>query len=221
MAKQDNLPFPIGTTFFDGQTADTTTNTAITLEGKEYTTEDLDYSKTGAKPYRSARLRKLMIVRNVSGIAILPMRLVTLQITGTDGKFALGRVDGYCTTGPGGNVQAAFPVDEFLPTAGCPNNDLCYVTVEGPATVLTSMATTDFNNASSAISVGDWLVSATAATSQATTAGHVATQGLASGAIATTAATLANLIQHRLGRALSAVTSANTNVALLMYMTKI
>ncbi len=109
MAKQDNLPFPIGTTFFDGQTADTTTNTAITLEGKEYTTEDLDYSKTGAKPYRSARLRKLMIVRNVSGIAILPMRLVTLQITGTDGKFALGRVDGYCTTGPGGNVLPPWP----------------------------------------------------------------------------------------------------------------
>lgn len=213
MAKQDNLPFPIGTSYFDGQTAETTSGEAITLEGKEYNIEDLDYSKTGAKPYRTARLRKVMVMRNVSGIALLPKRLAIPQKAGADGKFYVGRVDGMCSVGPAGNPSGpCYPIDEFLPAAGVPNNDLFYAVVEGPAMILTGLAA----DATNVFNVGDWVVAATAATSQATTAGRPAPQDL-TGATAI----LGNNIQNRIGRALSAVTTSNTNANLLIVCTKI
>ncbi len=198
MARDDAPPFGRGETFYNGGTIDSNNLGGAQWEGKVWEFEDLDYSKSpGAKPARSGRC---MIVRNVSGIALLPKRLVSLQTAGTDGRFFLGRVDGYTTI----TAQQGFPVDEFLTSTGVPNNDLFWVVIDGPATCLTDLAGAGLN----VINVGDVLVSLTAATSQATTAGRVMTQDLASGV---TGATLAIQVQNRLGYALSAKTTTQTN----------
>lgn len=92
--KYENLPFPIGSTFFDGGTVDSTVST--NLEGRVFEIEDLDYSQSGAKPARSGRFKKVMVVRNKAAAALLPKRVVTFKVTA--GNAFLGQVDGYCTT---------------------------------------------------------------------------------------------------------------------------
>lgn len=205
MAKHENLPFPVGQTFFGDQTPDTAVGGH--LEGKEYEIEDLDYSATGgAKPHRTGRLRTMRIVRNTSGISLLPKRLAILETTA--GKDAVGQVDGYSRLTAAGNC---FPIDEFLPSTGVAANDLFYVCVGGPATVLTALE----GDANNVHSVGGWVVALTAVTSQSTTAGRVKPQDL-TGATSV----LGNEVQHRLGRALSARTTANTGADLLVDVTK-
>ena len=205
MAKQDNLPFAIGTTFFDGQTPDTAV--AVNLEGKCYQVEDLDYSVTsGPKSARSARLRTVMVVRNSAGIALLPKRLVKFKETA--GNTYLGQVDGYCHLGYAdtGIVDYAVPVDEFLPSAGAPSNDLFYVVIDGPAMVITALA-----NMGADVAVGDYVVHATAASSQATTAGRVTTHGITA---ANTGTVAIRETQRQIGRALSSKITTDTNTSL-------
>lgn len=223
MSRQENLPFPIGTTYFDGQTADTTTTTATNLEGKEYEIEDLIYASStfsATKTQRTARLKRVRIMRNVSGVALLPGLMCTPQLSGV---FLEGRAIGYTSVGSAGIVtNPAYGVDEFLPSAGCPNNDLFYATVSGPFLGISSAATADFQGGTTQIVVGDWLVAATAAASTtSTTAGKLASQTFNS---ATTGISqVPNLwqVQGRIGRALSALTSAQTAVALLIDMTRL
>ena len=210
MARDENPPFGRGETWYGLSPApaiDSANLGGIQHEGKIWKFEDVTVSAsgaTGARPARSNRDVYCMCVRNVSGIALLPKRLVTLQKTGTDGKFFLGRVDGYATVTADG---PAYPVDEFLTSAGVPNNDLFWIVVRGPATVLTDIAAA----AGNVINVGDSVVALTAATSQATTAGRIAAQ-LLTGATAL----LANQVQNRVGRALSAATTSNTAADLLI-----
>jgi hypothetical protein len=97
-------------------------------------------------------------------------------------------------------------VDEFLPAAGVPANDLFYIVVRGPATVITSLS-----DMSADVVVGDRLVAITAVTSGATTSGRV--QPLPG---ATSSTALANEILNTVGYALSAKTTANTNADLLV-----
>jgi hypothetical protein len=166
--------------------------------------EDLDYSQRGTKPARSGRKVTCMCVRNVAAAALLPKRLATLQKSGVN---YLGRVDGYSTL----TAVNAFPVDEFLPAAGVPVNDLFWVVIDGPATVLTDLA----GAANNVWNVGDVLTSLTAATSGATTAGRVKPQDL-TGATAV----LGNEVQNKIGYALSARTTANTGADLLVDVRK-
>jgi len=192
-----------------GPTASIDTNALkfVHWEGKEFTFEDIDYNdvSVGTKPLRSKAMVKCRIVRNMSSATLLPKRLARLKKSGLD---ILSRVDGYaCTTADG----PCYPIDEFLPAAGVRHGDLFYVVVEGPAMVLTDIA----SGANNLISVGDWLVSLTGATTGATTSGRVKPQDL-TGATAL----LGNEIQHRIGRALSAQTTANTANSLLMNVTK-
>ncbi len=203
MARNENPPFPIGSTFYEGASIDTANYGGLQWEGTTWEEEDWNLtmfpaSTAGARQARTNRRRVLMIVRNVSGITLLPKRLVTLQKAGTDGRFLLGRVDGYATT----TAQEGFPVDEWLPATGVVNGDLFYIVIAGPATCLTDLA----SGAGSVITVGDVLVSLTAATSGATTAGRVAVQDITG---ATTP--LALQLQNTLGRALSAKTTTQTN----------
>jgi hypothetical protein len=205
MARDDPPPFGRGETFYNGATIDPANLGGSQWEGKTWVFEDVDYTPgtAGAKPSRSGRYVKCMAVRNVSGIALLAKRLVTLQTAGTDGRFFLGRVDGYATL----TAAQAYPVDEFLPAAGVPNNDMFWIVVDGPAKVLTDLA----GAATNVFAVGGAIVALTAATSQATTAGRVAPQDL-------TGATsiLGNQIQNKIGYALSARTTGNTNADLLI-----
>lgn len=209
MAKRENPPFPRGSTFYNGGTIDSANLGGENLEGTIWEFEDIDLSATssGVRSARTNRPVKCMIVRNQSAGALLPKRLVTLKTT--DGGTYTGEVDGYATTTAQG---PAFPVDEWLPAAGVPQYDLFYVVIEGPATVLTDLA----GAANNVHSVGGWVVALTAATSGATTAGRVAPQDL-TGATAL----LGNQIQHRIGRALTAKTTANTNADMLIDVTKL
>lgn len=209
MAKKENPPFPRGSTFYDGATIDSNNLGGVQYEGTIWEFEDVNLTgtTTGAKATRTNRPVKCMIVRNVGAAAILPKRLVTFQTGGSDGRSIAGKVDGYATT----TAAEGYPVDEWLPAAGCPVNDLCYIVIDGPATVLSDLA----GAANNVVNVGSVLVALTAVTSGATTAGRVAPQDL-TGATAL----LANQVQNRLGRAMSARTTANTNADILIDVRK-
>lgn len=215
----NSLPFERGKTFYgQTETIDTNNLKAAHLEGKTYTIEDFDYSSSAqAKPLRSGHMVTLKVVRNASGFAgaLLPKRLVKFAVTSalTSGSLGgvdmLGRVDGYACLTADGPVGV---VDEWLPAAGARYGDLFFVVVDGPTQVLTDIAAT----ATNLINLGTtWLVSLTAATSGATTSGRVGAQDL-TGATALQG----DQIQHRLGRALSANTTGQTNRSLLVYLTK-
>jgi len=193
MSRNENPPFDRGQTFFGGGTVDATSG--ANLEGLEWVFNDFNYS---TKVNRTNSYVRCRVVRNTSGIALLPKRLVSFEASGTDyGK----QVDGYTTT----VAARGYLVDEWLPTTGVPNNDLFWIVIEGPATGLCDIAAVD------TISVGDKLVALTAVTSQATTAGRL-------DLFDATGATLplANQCINYIGYALSAKTSANTNSDLLM-----
>lgn len=205
MSRDESAPFGRGETFYQGGTIDSANLGGLNLEGQIRWFEDLDYSAAGgAKPQRSGRLVKCMIVRNVSAFVLNAKNLVTLQTAGTDGRFFLGRVDGRSTV----DAAKCFPVDEFLPSTGCPINDLCWIVVDGPAKVTNALT----NVATNVFAVGTVVVSLTAATSGATSAGRAAAQDISG---ATTP--LANQIQNRIGYAMSSVaTSGVTNTDILV-----
>lgn len=169
------------------------------LEGREFWMEDVS-PLSGVAVSRTGRLCKVRLVRNISGINLLPKRLVTFSATA--GKYG-ARVDGYVDT----TAEHCYPVDEYLPAAGVPDQSLFYIVVEGPALVLTDLA----GGANNLIALGGNVVGLTAATSGATTAGRLAPIDL-TGATAL----LANQIMNRVGRALTARTTANTNADILV-----
>ena len=193
------LPFEIGSTF--GATSATD---GAAWEGREFWVEDKDYSSTSAskvRAYGALGWRRLRVVRNLSGVALLPGLLVVPKATGY-GKS----VDGYSATT---DAQSAYPVDEFLPAAGCPANDLCYIVVEGPAGIKVDAAATV------SISQGSDVAAVTAAAStHSTTAGRV--YGLA--AIGTSTAYPASNVFNRVGRMLSSATTADAGLLKLCYV---
>ncbi len=143
MARDENLPFDIGQTYFGGDTTVIDANVGSHLEGKEYLVEDYDYSTgtIGALASRSNRLRKVRIVRNKNASAVLPKTIARLKVDGTLPSQIIGQVDGLCTE----YTHKGYPVDEFLGSAGCLQNDLCYVVVDGLAKVTTDTGgDTDF-----------------------------------------------------------------------------
>lgn len=208
MSKHERGFLERGQTWYAGATIDTANPDGVNMEGKEFEFEDLNYAATNlAKPYRvKGAMCIVRLVRNVSGIALLPRRLVRLIKTDTTNLY--GRTDGYArliTDTP------CYPLDEFLPSAGLPNYDMGYIVIKGPSECLTALEA----SADNLIAVGDILVALTAATTGATTAGRLAQQDL-TGATAV----LGNNVQHRIGRALSAKTTANTGVAILVLIGK-
>lgn len=191
MSKQESPVFPRGDTFFGiGGTVDSTSG--LQHEGQEYVHEDVNFSNTSSvKPHRTELPVVTRIVRNANANAALPKRVVVLKSTNH------GQIDGHCT------VEAQGPcvvVDEHLPSAGCPQNDLCHVVVQGPSLVTNSLA-------ASTITAGDRVVAATAATAGATTAGRVKSQDTSG---ATTA--LANNVQNAIGVAVSTTTTTGADV---------
>jgi hypothetical protein len=194
MARDEALPFPYGRTYMNGETIDTNNLPGPNLLGKEYLIED-NYFGTG-------RYIKLRVVRNLAAAALLPKRLVSLK-SGSNGTA----VDGYTTT----TSALGYPVDHKLPAAGVPVNDLFYIVVDGPTIVKNDIA----SGASTVLAAGDPLAALTAVTSGSTTAGRVAKADF-TGATAP----LANAILGVLGRAISAVTTANTNNDVLVDINK-
>ncbi len=186
--------------FGRGQTAGVTASTDLTSwEGVEKVFEDLDY--TNPPKRRTNRKVLCRCVRNMSGIALLPKRLVSFK-AGTNGT----QVDGYART----IAAEGWPVDEWLPAAGVADKDLFWIVLQGPSNVLTALP----GDATNVIVEGERLIAATAATSQATTAGRIRTPDytLSSG----TGSSMVDQATNYVGRALSAKTTANTNADVLV-----
>ena len=197
MARSENPPFARGETYYNGETIDAANLGGTQLEGAEWVFEDV-HPSTGVK--RTERPVRCRVVRNTAAIALLPKRLAKFEL----GALEYGsRVDGYAIASAADTPEEGYPIDEYLPAAGVAVNDLCWIVIEGPATVLTSIA-----NMATDLDIGEWCVAVTGATSGATTAGHVIPQ-LLTGATARLAAN----VQNRIGRALSAAVTDSTNTA--------
>lgn len=208
MARNENPPFSRGSTWYDGDTIDSNNLGGVELEGMEWVFEDTN-PNTGV--WRSGRPVRCRVVRNSSGVALLPKLLATFSVTaGQYGKRVAGFSHLTPATGSGSVSRPGnegYPIDEYLPTAGAPANDLLWIVIEGPATVITSMSDAPLD-----LAVGGWVVAQTAAAStHSTTAGRVLAQAL-TGATAV----LGEAVQNRIGRALTARSTNTTNTDTLV-----
>ena len=168
MAREENPPFARGSTIYDGGTIDTNDLMGVDIVGKEWLFEDRSPDSPTNRTNHYVRCRA---VRNDATFALLPKRLAIFsEDAGEYGSLVDGMVAIDVTThdGTAATEVPAFPIDEYLPAAGCVANDVCWIVMEGPAVCLTGIA-----NMATAITVGDRISALTAVTSGATTAGRV------------------------------------------------
>lgn len=189
-----DLPFPRGKTFFGSGTPDTTSG--ANLEGREFWVQD--------KLHGTGKRVRLKIVRNKAAAALESKRLVLFTADANCGRH----VDGYCRLTAG---LRAGVVDDAYGTKTIAVNDLFYIVTEGAVECLPDLAA----GANNLIPANTILVALTAATSGATTAGRIAPQDL-TGATAL----LAEQVQNAIGRAITARTTANTTLSVLIEMGK-
>lgn len=179
MSLYDDPPFALGQTLGVSSATD---GTSVVGEVKVFP----DVNPTNGR-VRSNRLKKCIAVRNASGVALLPKRVVVFK----SGSFT--EVDGYdadTTKVPAGVV------DEHLPAGGVAANDVFWLTVEGPTEVKLGPAQEAAADTS--------LVALTAAAStHSTTAGQAQT------------AAVTYLQHHYIGRALSAGTTGQNVLAVV------
>src|SRR5262249_36440005 len=130
MARNENPPFDRGSTFANGGTIDANNLGGQQHVGKEWLFEDIDIVNKVVGSHTYARCR---VVRNVSTVALLPKRLVKFKRGGTpaggtgvlDPDVYGSEIDGFTTSADGVPAyDRGYPVDEFLPSAGVPVNDL-------------------------------------------------------------------------------------------------
>lgn len=209
MARDDAPPFQPGDTFYGGATIDTTDQTSgENLVGKEWVFEDIDFSQGyasggAAKPERSGKKVVRRIVRNMSGTTLNAKRLVQFA-TGTGDRFGCW-VTGYQNASAG----PAYPVDEFIGSAGVPNNDLFYIVTEGPCRIQTDNVVLN-----AAINVGDLVQAGTFASStNSTGGGRIQAQNFAA-----TQAPLASDILYGVGFAMTALTTGQTATDCLVHV---
>lgn len=201
------MPSQIIPEFYRGQTyygPTVTIDTAnygasIQLEGVKKTF--CDVTPGSFQPTSSSEVEALC-VRNVSGITLTPGMVVTFQAA-----FHKRRVDGYSRITA--QVCAGI-VDDRLPAAGVRNGDLFWLMRKGHSRYRTLVA-------GDTIGIGDNLYAQTAANSTATSAaaenGHlICSTSLATfGATAATDGSMVRMYSNRLGTALEAATSGETN----------
>lgn len=188
----DAPPFELGHTYFEGSTPDSTAHTE--LEGKVWMFEDHDLSATNAttgsaKNHRTGRYRYMMIVRNASGSALAAKKALCKMKTDGSAKEFAGQVMGLAGT----VGEVCYPGDEWL-SGTVPANDLFWVCVGGPATVVTAGAG-DTNIATGAYVIPD-------------TGGVVVDQDVT---VAAGSATFAQ-IQGAVGRAILGVNGTATDI---------
>lgn len=206
-SKADSMVPKIGRTLYGGSAQLALDIASGKLQGGEalgtiHEVEDINYaSNETVKPYRSYCRRKVMLVRNMSGVTLFGKRLVRLKVSGLS---CLAEIDGYSQ-----NIDEkyTYPLDEFLSaTTGLPNRDCGWIVIEGPAIVLTPLA----GDATNVFTDGQLVGAVTGSTTSGTTSGRV--YGLDE-----TATNLSVAAMHNaLGRAMSAKTTANTNAELLI-----
>lgn len=181
MSLLNDPPFPLGQTLG----VDTTvTSPAWAGAIKEFPDVDPTTGKV-----RSNRRKVCIAVRNSSGVALLPKRLVDFK----SGSFS--EVDGYHRDD---TAAAAGVVDEWIPSSGVAAGDVFWITVQGPTEV-------KLGPASQAAADTTLQALTAAASTSSTTAGQAQT--------ATTGAT-ANLANY-IGRAISAGTTGQNVLAIV------
>lgn len=136
---------------------------------------------------RSNRVKTCIAVRNVSGVTLLPKRLVTFK------SGSISEVDGYTNAT---DEASAGVVDEHLASSGVANNDVFWITVQGPTEVKLGPA--------QEAAVDSALVALTAATSTVSTTAGQAQTGAAT-----------YLQAGYIGRALSAGTTGQNVLAIV------
>lgn len=187
-----------GKTYSGGTATSSTITSSALLEGTEINfKDDVAVANQPRRP-RSGRFVTARLVRNVSGAALLPGRLVTWQAL-----YRGRRVDGYARTD---GVECAGVVDDRLPSGGVADQDLFWLLREGPVLIKTPLAA----GAGSVFTEGDVLVALTAVTSGATTSGRPAVL------VTNSTAVTASLVVNRIGRVMSAMTTAQTNSSMLI-----
>jgi hypothetical protein len=209
MSRDNSPPFERGDTYHNGGTIDLNNLAGVNLEGMERNFEYVTVNAAaGAKPSpQNGRMVTCRCVRNNSGVTLYAKRLVQLDPTNP------GRVSGYANN----SGQYCYPVDEFVPAAGVPAGDLFWIVVKGPALCLTEMVGSRFV---ADIAAGDILQSGTTTTGT-TASGTTAVPGRVN-TFATAAATtntgtdLINFNSNKIGRAMSAKTTAQTNADILV-----
>lgn len=195
-----STPFGLGKTYYEGRTVDTSNYGGINLEGQVVTFTNINIlsGNTSVRTTLEDGPIQARLVRNVSGITLLPGRLVIYK-AGQNDK----RVDGYSSTT---SQRVAGVVDPFLPSTGVPNGDLFYAIIEGTIPVRRALSNSAADDAE-----GDTLYAITAATSQATTAGRFTRWVGTFTAAETTDGGAYAISQNNIGRAMSACTTAGTN----------
>ena len=195
-----STPFGLGQTYYSGRTVDTSNYGGINLEGQVCTFTNVTVpsgSTTLRTPLNDGPIQA-RLVRNVSGIALLPGRLVIYKAL-----FQDRRVDGYSSTTA---QRVAGVVDPWLPSTGVPANDLFWIIISGTVPVRRSLSNSAADDAE-----GDTLYAITAATSQATTAGRFTRWVGTFSAAETTDGTAFAIQRNAIGLAMSACTTAGTN----------
>lgn len=212
MSRENDAPFPRGTTYYQGRTIDTSNYEGTELEGIRRTFEDIDLSAAGAKTRRTARDVVCQLMRNTCGITLLPGDLVTCSTANPP------RVNGNADSAADARCVL---VDEYLPSTGVPNGDLFWAVIRGPGMAKTPPVAGGF---SATIAAGDVLVAATgsaASTAAAATTNDnasVAKQVFAAPTDAGSTATFVAQLNNRIGVAMSARTTAETNSDILVDM---
>lgn len=173
--------------------------------GEEYLFPDIDMttSSSGVRSKRSTVFNVVRLVKNSSGAALLPKRVVRFK-AGTNGT----EVDGYVASTEG---RGAGVVDEWLPATGVPDGGFFYILREGVGLGLTALEAAD----TTAIAQGDMVLGQTAAASTSTTAGRLTPPVLT----AATTGQVPQAVQRGLavfGIAQSAMTSGGTDSDILV-----
>jgi hypothetical protein len=199
--------FERGSTFY-GTDGDILSNPVQSagLEGTEVVFPDKDPANPIVR--RSDNDVMAIIVRNSTGVTLYAGQLVSWS--GGTRKKRVGRLCYQL------GERVAGVVDDFLGVGGVRNGDLFYLLVKGPCLAQLSITPADL---SPVIAVDDFLIA---------TAGTAATDPVAGGfrswcgtwsATETTDGTATRIGKNMFGRAMSAATTANTGVKLLVELT--
>jgi len=174
MGLQVDPPFGLGQTFFQLASGEVLKNDSFHgltgISNATYGDNWLGVVKefTDANPItgvlRTNRRKVCVAVKNTSGAALLPKRVVVFNLAA--GKL-LSEVNGYSSFT---NEERVGVVDEFLPSTGVVANDIFWVTIDGPTEVAHALS-------GSEIAAGGRVAAITAVTSGATTAGRVTPSG--------------------------------------------
>lgn len=150
MARYENPPFPLGTTFFGGDSTLIDAAVGVHMEGLEWEFPDDDATfQQGVAPAVTHTIRRMRVLRNSSGVTLSAKLVAALNASATTPAGYVGQTSGYLTDGTG----KGYPIDEAVGTVAA--NDLFWVCVRGRAKVTTAAAG-DTN-----ISIGKYVVAST------------------------------------------------------------